>query len=803
MSKFGGGFVICNVCNTKCFANEGVDVDASTRVHRSCFRCAKCKTTLSKRFGKVGDHFYCEPHAAQLLSGEAEAAPAAAGAAGAAGASQPQPEIVNRTGGIELGGRLLFGIDAETALRRLETYDLALEMEIRAWVEGVLDRRLQGDTFADALHDGVALCQLANVLSPGAVPKINTKSTSAMFLTENIRLFLAACWKLGVPTGSLFNVGDLFNNGDMAAVLQTLLALGRIAQTLDGFNGPQLAAAKQNQGPGARKHQPVETGYLTKTYVQSAESADSQQLRTQLIKLEEQLKRERFQRAVLEEQAKSGSSASDAAEKLTQLRGELDAAEAKFVVAVNDARRLSEANATLAAELEWERTKEQRITKVDVHDVDDGDERTREELLEELANVEHAVKLLAQKRKTDVQKNRELAGRLESLEKLADLHAARVVQLENELRDARERAATSEARAAALLARLEELARPAATDDDDDDNDDDVVQEPADDHMADEQRVAEHHSAEVHAIIVALLGCGAQPSTAVDWERKPLVDAEDVLELAESFRTEAGRRVFINQLDDTLKGVELPRELPTRPFELFVQILGALLSEMSRAARVDTIGARIIMNASSELYRQTSDVADEPDFIEAHLRAHHIWTSKELWTQSFFQTLVAKLRESKSAGQRGDSHCKLPRSAAASVAGANSDDHDDGGDSDDDLPLDLELISNLLGVFASKMTRHRCPVDIVNAFVDDVCTQTGLDDDYRSSIHQKIAVKGSLAQLQVEREERKASRRRSRAESLLLPSLTLRRRRRAAAGDSSAVAASAPLRLSSGGSTKP
>jgi hypothetical protein len=803
MSKFGGGFVICNVCNTKCFANEGVDVDASTRVHRSCFRCAKCKTTLSKRFGKVGDQFYCEPHAAQLLSGEAEAAPAStgAGAAGAAGAAQgPPPEIVNRTGGIELGGRLLFGIDAETALRRLETYDLALEMEIRAWVEGVLGRRLQGDTFADALHDGVALCQLANVLSPGAVPKINTKSTSAMFLTENIRLFLAACWKLGVPSGSLFNVGDLFNGADMAAVLQTLLALGRIAQTLDGFNGPQLAAAKQNQGPGARKHQPVDTGYLTKTYVQSTESADSQQLRTQLIKLEEQLKRERFQRAVLEEQAKSGGSASDAAEKLTQLRGELDAAEAKLVVAANDARRLSEANATLAAELEWERTKGERVTKVDVHDVDDGDERTREELLEELANVEHAVKLLAQKRKTDVQKNRELAGRLESIEKVADLHAARVVQLENELRDARERAATSEARAAALLARLEELARPAAATDD---GVADVVQEPADDDMADEQRIAEHHTAEVHAIIVALLGCGAQPSTAVDWERKPLVDAEDVLELGESFRTEAGRRVFINQLDDTLKGIELPRELPSRPFELFVQILGALLSEMSRAARVDTIGARIIMNASSEIYRQTSDLADEPDFMEAHLRAHHIWTSKELWTQSFFQTLVAKLRESKSAGQRGDSHGKLPRSAAASVAGASNDDHDDGGDGDDDLPLDLELISNLLGVFASKMTRHRCPVEIVNAFVDDVCTQTGLDDDYRSSIHQKIAVKGSLAQLQVEREERKASRRRSRAESLLLPSLTLRRRRRAAAGESGAVAASAPLRLSSGGPNQP
>jgi chromosome segregation ATPase len=78
--------------------------------------------------------------------------------------------------------------------------------------------------------------------------------------------------------------------------------------------------------------------------------------------------------------------------------------------AVNELSRLQQANAELQAELEWERQKEQRVVKVAVTNLDSG-EQTSElvvELRDEVDSLNHAVKMLAAKRKTDVQKIRTL-----------------------------------------------------------------------------------------------------------------------------------------------------------------------------------------------------------------------------------------------------------------------------------------------------------------------------------------------------------------------------------------------------------
>jgi hypothetical protein len=139
-----------------------------------------------------------------------------------------------------------------------------------------------------------------NKIQPGTVKRINKRDIPLMQL-ENIKLYLegiflfllfllasfkhnvkccsaffslAGCWKLGVPSGSLFSSSDLYKEKDMTSVLQNLQALGRLAQTLDAYDGPQYGQAVSKSN--VRKHKAVDTAYLTKKFVQSGETADTQ-----------------------------------------------------------------------------------------------------------------------------------------------------------------------------------------------------------------------------------------------------------------------------------------------------------------------------------------------------------------------------------------------------------------------------------------------------------------------------------------------------------------------------------------------
>ena len=66
--------------------------------------------------------------------------------------------IANRTGGIEVNGQILFGMDAELALKAAAKYDYQLEKDIARWIEAVLAEPLQPqDDFAAALKSGIVL----------------------------------------------------------------------------------------------------------------------------------------------------------------------------------------------------------------------------------------------------------------------------------------------------------------------------------------------------------------------------------------------------------------------------------------------------------------------------------------------------------------------------------------------------------------------------------------------------------------------------------------------------------------------
>ena len=111
------------------------------------------------------------------------------------------------------------------------------EAKARRWVEDVLSQELEGESTHEALKSGVALCQLANKLREGAVKKIS-KLPSPFPQRENVRAFIEAARSLGVPEAELFDTDDLFEARNMRQVMICLASLGRVAHTVDGYDGP-------------------------------------------------------------------------------------------------------------------------------------------------------------------------------------------------------------------------------------------------------------------------------------------------------------------------------------------------------------------------------------------------------------------------------------------------------------------------------------------------------------------------------------------------------------------------------------
>ena len=113
------------------------------------------------------------------------------------------------------------------------------------WVATVTGCEAPGFETEESVHEwlksGERLCELVNTIKPGSVPRI-TRSAMPFRQMENISAYLDACQELGVPKFELFMTVDLFEAKSMGAVIRNIHSLGRIAQTVDGFDGPTLGA---------------------------------------------------------------------------------------------------------------------------------------------------------------------------------------------------------------------------------------------------------------------------------------------------------------------------------------------------------------------------------------------------------------------------------------------------------------------------------------------------------------------------------------------------------------------------------
>uniref|UniRef100_A0A8C6DMB6 Leucine-rich repeat and calponin homology domain-containing protein 4 n=1 Tax=Moschus moschiferus TaxID=68415 RepID=A0A8C6DMB6_MOSMO len=123
----------------------------------------------------------------------------------------------------------------DTVLRPRRSPQLLDEKEVMAQLRQVLECQLQRplpDDLAEALANGVILCQLANQLRPRSVPFIHVPSPavpklSALKSRKNVESFLEACRKMGVPEADLCSPSDLLQ-GTAQGLWTTLEVVKRV-----------------------------------------------------------------------------------------------------------------------------------------------------------------------------------------------------------------------------------------------------------------------------------------------------------------------------------------------------------------------------------------------------------------------------------------------------------------------------------------------------------------------------------------------------------------------------------------------
>ena len=114
-----------------------------------------------------------------------------------------------------------------------------LENEVLDWIFNVIGEPRPSGDFEDILKNGVVLCKLINKIAPGSVKKIQERGTNFQ-LMENIQRFQDAIKKYGVPQEEIFQTADLFEKRNIAQVVLSLYALGRITQKHPEYTGPSL-----------------------------------------------------------------------------------------------------------------------------------------------------------------------------------------------------------------------------------------------------------------------------------------------------------------------------------------------------------------------------------------------------------------------------------------------------------------------------------------------------------------------------------------------------------------------------------
>lgn len=115
----------------------------------------------------------------------------------------------------------------ELAQKQADKYSPEREQEARKFLETYLGEPHSSASFAEWLKDGVILVKLANKLGVSSA-KPNTGKL-AFKQMENIGNFLAGLDQLGIRKSEQFQTVDLFEQKNMAAVVDCFFAISRVA----------------------------------------------------------------------------------------------------------------------------------------------------------------------------------------------------------------------------------------------------------------------------------------------------------------------------------------------------------------------------------------------------------------------------------------------------------------------------------------------------------------------------------------------------------------------------------------------
>jgi hypothetical protein len=132
-----------------------------------------------------------------------------------------------------------YGLDADLKKKMDAKLDPQKLAQAQAWLEALSGVKSNGANFVDYLHDGQVLCKAINAIKPGSVNAINT-SSMAFKQMENIANYLTACKNLGMKSSDQFMTRDLYESGNIVAVVDNIHALGSLSRKVAGFHGPHI-----------------------------------------------------------------------------------------------------------------------------------------------------------------------------------------------------------------------------------------------------------------------------------------------------------------------------------------------------------------------------------------------------------------------------------------------------------------------------------------------------------------------------------------------------------------------------------
>ncbi|CAG2225465.1 myophilin-like [Mytilus edulis] len=147
------------------------------------------------------------------------------------------------------------GFAAEAQQKNLDKFDKNLAAEILQWIQTTTGESFNTsgdmDNFGAVLKNGILLCKLMNTLAPSPQLQklINGKvPTLAFKCMEVINQAVMAMESYGVPKTELFQTVDLWEAGNLTAVLTCCSAVGRKAKSKgQGGIGPKESAKNERQ----------------------------------------------------------------------------------------------------------------------------------------------------------------------------------------------------------------------------------------------------------------------------------------------------------------------------------------------------------------------------------------------------------------------------------------------------------------------------------------------------------------------------------------------------------------------------